>query len=645
MMRVFLCLLLLVPAIVRGQDHPLDPLRKDEIAEATRLLRESGRLPQGARFQMMTLHEPPKAEVLGFRAGAGFRREAFFIAYDRAGNRTFEGVVDLRGRRVVSAEQIPGAQPPLMLDDALMFQGIVRADPAWQAGMRKRGITERGKVQVEMWSAGNFGFPEEEGKRLFRGLAYLRGDSRNPYARPIEGVVAVVDLNARKVLRVIDSGVVPVPQATADADEASAGPLREAPKPLQIVQPAGPGFQIQGNEIRWQKWRFRFAMHPREGLVLYTVGYEDGGKVRPVLYRASLSEMVVPYGDPAPAWFIRNAFDEGEYGVGRLAVPLEARNDLPDNATLLDAVFANESGAGQDARKVLAVYERDGGVLWKHVDYMSNQNQSRRARQLVLSCFAVVGNYDYGFNWVFHQDGALELEVLLTGIMSTKGVPPLGGEHGGHDPYGHLVANGVAAPHHQHFFNYRLDLDVDGTENTVVEQNTAQLPPGPENPHHNAFTMTETPFRREAEAQRTLNLATHRRWRVINPSVKNALGQPVSYLLFTGENAVPLAGPASAVRRRGAFMSSHLWVTPFAPNEQYAAGTYINQSPGGEGLAKWTKANREIENRDVVLWYTFGVTHLPRPEDYPIMPVHKAGFKLMPVGFFSRNPALDVPRQ
>ena len=54
-------------------------------------------------------------------------------------------------------------------------------------------------------------------------------------------------------------------------------------------------------------------MHPREGVVLYRVGYEDDGKLRSILYRASLSEMVVPYGDPAPSWFFRGVFDEGEY--------------------------------------------------------------------------------------------------------------------------------------------------------------------------------------------------------------------------------------------------------------------------------------------------------------------------------------------
>lgn len=630
--------------------HPLDPLSREEIAAASKLLKESGKLPANARFQTIVLNEPPKAEVYAFNAGDSFRREAFFVAYDRANNKTYEGVADLREQRVLSVKEVPGAQPSLMLDDALMFQSIVRADAQWQEAMRKRGITEFGKVQVEMWSAGNFGFPEEQGKRLFRGLSYLREDSKNPYARPIEGVIAVVDMNARKVMKVIDSGVVPVPRATADMDEKSIGQLRDAPRPLQITQPNGVGFEIRGNEIRWQKWRFRYALHPREGLVLYTVGYEDQGKVRPILYRASLSEMVVPYGDPSPGWFIRNAFDEGEFAIGRLAVPMEAKTDVPDNAMLLDAVFANESGGSLDAKRVTGIYERDGGVSWKHVDYMTNQNQSRRARQLVLSIFVVVGNYDYGFNWVFHQDGTLELEALLTGVMATKGVPPLNtnGEHAEHDPYGHVVADGVAAPHHQHFFNFRLDFDVDGRENTVVEQNTETLPQGKNNPYGNAFAMRETPLRREAEAQRQLNLATHRRWRVINPAVKNGLGQPTGYLLFTGENSVPLPGVNSAVRQRAGFMNSHLWVTPFDPGEMYAAGYYVNQnnwqSKAGDGLPKWVKQNRELEKKDVVMWYSFGVTHLPRPEDYPVMPVHKAGFKLVPVSFFTRNPALDVPK-
>jgi primary-amine oxidase len=626
--------------------HPLDPLSQDEIAAAARALRESGKVTPGSRFSTIVLQEPPKAEVLGFKPGDPFSREAFVVVYERGANKTFEAVVDLAQQRVRSWTEIPGVQPPFLVEDTYLAQAILRTDPLWQAAMRKRGITDLNKVTIEAWPAGHYGLPDEDGARLARAFFYDRGDSRMPYAHPIEGVTAVVDLNRTRLVELVDTGVVPVPRGHAGLDENSVGPPRAAPKPLRIVQPEGASFEVRGHEVRWQKWRFRYALHPREGLVLYTAGYEDQGRVRAVLYRAALSEMVVPYADPSAGWFFRNSFDAGELMMGRSALPLEERTDVPDNATLLDAVFARETGRPGEAKRVVALYERDGGVLWKHVDAPTRRNESRRARQLVLSFFTNLGNYEYGFNWVFHQDGALEMEVLLTGVLLTKGAPPLAAGPG--DPegprHGHLVADGLEAVHHQHFFNFRLDLDVDGTNNTVVEHNTEAAPPGPDNPHHNAFVMTETPLRREGEARRRLDLASQRRWRVINPSVRNGLGQPVGYLLVTGENSVPYLGANSWVRRRAAFMDSHLWVTRYAPEERYAAGVYVNQSTGSDGLPKWIAADRPLENQDVVLWYTMGITHLPRPEDWPVMPVHKAGFKLVPYGFFTRNPALDVPK-
>jgi primary-amine oxidase len=645
-------LLLAAAAAVFAQDsaasHPLDPLTRDEMATATQVLKDAGKVTAQSRFSTIVLYEPPKAEVLSFEPGREARREAFAVVYERAANKTFEAVVDVKNKRLVSWKEVPGAQPPLLIEDAMLAQSVVRGDPQWQAAMRKRGVTAFQDVQVEPWSAGNFGFREEAGVRVYKCLSFLRGKGvRNAHARPIEGVVAVVDMNNKRVLKLIDSGVVPVPPATAELDEGSIGKLRLAPRPLQLVQPDGQSFEVNGHEVRWQNWRFRYALHPREGLVLYTVGYEDEGRVRPVLYRAALSEMVVPYGDPGEAWFFRNAFDAGEFGVGRSALQLEAGTDLPANARVFGAVFANEAGGAFEAKDRVALYERDGGVLWKHVDYITNHNESRRARELVLSYFANVGNYEYGFNWVFRQDGALEMEVLLTGIMAAKAVRPTnGGEHGhGADAYSHVVADGVAAVHHQHTFNFRLDFDVDGAgANSVVEQNIVALPPGPKNPYHNAFTMTETVLKRELEAKRRLSLQTGRKWKVVNPSVRNALGQPVGYTLIPGENAVPYAGPKSSVAARAAFMNAHLWVTPYSPDEMYAAGPYINQSKGGEGLPKWVKANRAIENKDVVVWYTMGVNHIPRPEDWPVMPVHRASFKLVPTGFFARNPALDVPK-
>ncbi len=635
------------PLLVAAQDtHPLDPLSKDEIALSTQILKESGKITEASRFATIELHEPPKAEVLTFKPGMPFRREAFVVVYERTANKPFEAIVDLRNKAVISWTEMPGAQPQFLPEEDPLVQSIVRQDPQWQAAIRKRGISEFEKVHIDVWPNGNFGLPDEQGKRLFRCLSYYRGDSKMQYVQPIEGVIAVVDVGAKKVLRLIDTGVVPVPQASADLDEKLVGSRQAPPKPLEIIQPQGASFEIHGHEIRWQNWRFRYALNPREGLVLYMIGYEDQGRVRPILYRASLSEMVVPYGDPSEGWFFRNVFDEGEFGMGVSAVQLEDSTDVPNNATLLSAVFANESGSASEKPRRIALYERDGGTLWKHVDYLTDHNESRRARQLVLSFFTVAGNYDYGFNWVFHQDGTLEMEVLLTGVMSNKGVLPLSAEHDNYtgEPYAHLVADGVAAPHHQHFFNFRLDFDLDGTNNTVVEQNTEALPPGQENPYHNAFVMREMSLRCELEAQRQLNLASNRRWRVINPTVKNALGQPVGYLLLPGENSVPYASPDSSLRKRAAFINSHLWVTQYAQREIYAAGDYVNQSKDGEGLPAWIKQNRLLEDQDIVVWYTMGVTHLPRPEDYPVMPVHKAGFKLAPYSFFMHNPALDVPK-
>lgn len=208
----------------------------------------------------------------------------------------------------------------------------------------------------------------------------------------------------------------------------------------------------------------------------------------------------------------------------------------------------------------------------------------------------------------------------------------------------HVVSPGVAAPHHQHFFNYRLDFDVDGTTNTVYEMDTKMLPPGKDNPYGNAMAVEETPLRSEKAARRDLNLAASRRWIVRNPGVLNALGQPVGYALVPADGTVPYIRPEALVRKRAGFINHHLWVTAYDPDQRYAAGDYPNQSRGWEGLERWTADDAPLEGADVVLWYTFGVTHVPRPEEWPVMPVAKTGFTLLPVGFFSRNPALDLPR-
>ena len=638
--RVFAFLLVCAcPALPALAQHPLDPLSAAEIEAAAAVVAAAPGFPEGGKFATLVLKEPAKADVLAFSAGATAARQAFAIVLDRTHSRTFEAVADVRARRLVSWTEVKGVQPAVLDSEYDVLVGLVKADPRWQDAMKKRGITDFDKVQIDNWAVGQVA-PKFRKMRLLRALSYYKGDQTNFYGRPIEGPIALVDMNAEKVVDFVDTGVRPLPPPSQELDMKSTG-VREAPKPLVISQPNGASFTIAGQEIRWQKWRFRYTMHPREGLVLQQVGYEDDGRLRPILYRAALSEMAVPYGDSDQNWRWRSAFDVGEYGMGRLSSSIEPNTDAPPNATLLDATYASDEGKPYVLKNAVGVYERDGGMLWKHYESYSKTNESRRARDLVVFFIATIGNYDYAINWIFHQDGTLEVDGALTGIMLPKGVKAA--TSGGHGE-GHLVAPNVVAPHHQHFFNFRLDFDVDGPQNSVTEMNTTAMPAGPSNPYLNGMVMKETVLATEGVAGRQLNLPTARTWAVVNPSAHNALGDHTGYILVPGVNSIPYVGPTSEVRRRAGFINHHVWVTRYHDGEVYAGGMYPNQSLGGGGLQSWAANNEPIARQDVVLWYTMGITHIPRPEEWPVMPVTHVGFKLIPAGFFPRNPALDVPK-
>jgi primary-amine oxidase len=619
--------------------HPLEPLSTQEIGEAVRLAEAAGVCPSTCYFPSVSLREPAKAALQG--SHAALPREAMVLMLDREHSTVIELVVSLTTQRVVTHQVIPGAQPLVMIEELDSLPRIVRQDPAWQAAMRRRGITDFETVHVDAWAQGDTEPKAVPGARMLRALSFYPGAATNRYGRPIEGVVALVNMTAGKVERVLDSGVVPLaPDAQDFFDAAWIGPNRTAPKPLVPTQAQGPSFSLSGHAVTWQKWHFRYSLHPREGLVLYDVRYEDQGRLRSILDRAALSEMVVPYGDPDPNWSWRSAFDVGEYGVGRLASPLTRGADVPENATLLDADFADDFGRPYTAKDVVALYERDGGLLWKHYDIVTGRNGARRGRELVITFTTTVGNYDYALSWVFRQDGTLRVETDLTGIMLAKGVAPGATAH---DPYAHLVAPGVAAPHHQHYFIFRLDFDVDGPRNRLVEMNTRALDQGQHNPRDNGIVMETRLLASEAAARRNMSLASARKWAVINASERNSLGQPTGYALVPGENTMPYAWPSCFARLRAGFIDYHVWGTRYSPEELYAAGDYPNQSLRSEGLPKWVQRDANLTDEDVVLWYSMGVTHVPRPEEWPVMPTHRVGFSLVPMGFFARNPALDVP--
>jgi primary-amine oxidase len=629
----------LVPSL--NPSHPLDPLNAAEIDEAVRILAREN-FSGGVRIVSLNLIEPAKSLVEEYKPGAPFERKALAVLLDRDKRSACEVVVDLAGKSVTSVKLLPnGIQPSIMLDEFSECEQTVRRSPLFQAALKKRGVTDADLVMVEPWSAGMYGteLPEDQGLRRMRALCFVRSEPQdNGYARPLDSMVIVVDLYKMEVIRIEEYDIAPVPPEPGNWAREYIPAVRKDLKPLDIVQPEGPSFAVEGNQVAWQKWKFRVGFTSREGLVLHTIGYADEGVERPILYRASICEMVVPYGDPREQYYRKNAFDIGEYGLGMLANSLALGCDCLGVIHYFDFPLVDSHGNVSMLKNVVCLHEEDYGILWKHTDWRSGQSEVRRSRRLSVSFIATVGNYEYGFYWYFYQDGSIQCEIKLTGIMNTTTLAA------GETPaYGMEVAPRLNAPFHQHIFAARLVPSVDGPNNSVVEVNTVGVPTGAANPNGNAFVAEETVFTTEQEAQRKVNSASARFWRVVNPGKKNRLGRPVGYRLVPGENCPPFAQPDAPIMRRAGFTTNNLWVTPYDSSERFAAGDYPNQHPTGDGLPYWTKANRKVNDTEIALWYVFGHNHVPRPEDWPVMPVAMLGFQFRPDGFFERSPAMDVP--
>lgn len=624
--------------------HPLDPLTLEELCRAGDILRRDKRLGETARFPYLMLNEPTKAEVLAHRPGQTFRREAYALVLDRASEETHEAIVDLGTNTILSWTRLDieaRGQAPIMIEEFDSCVDIVRADPDWRAAVARRGLSDADidRIQIDPWSFGHFGDEEKfRGKRLMRGVAFHRGKmTDNGYAHPIEGLVAIIDLNAGKVVELLDDGAdVPVPQVLHNYDTPSLGAPREGLKPLHIVQPEGVSFEIEGWNVRWQNWNFRVGFTPREGLVLHQLGYEDKGRLRPILYRASVTDMGVPYSDNALNHFWKCAFDGGEYGLGRLANQLELGCDCLGAIRYFDFPTVDDCGQPFTLKNAVCMHEEDYGTLWKHYEFRTGVYELRRSRRLVISFFCTVANYDYGFYWYLYQDGTIQLEAKLTGIIQTAAVTP------GKAPAGGLVTPEIYGPTHQHFFSARLDMMVDGLRNSVVETEFSPKPQGEDNVWGNVFNVSSRTLATESEAAREADGARGRYWKIINPNVTNSVGGHPGYKLVAEHNPVILAQPESPMGRRAGFAQKHLWVTPYDPQERYGSGEFPNQNPG-DGLPVWTQKDRAIEDEDIVVWHTFGHTHVCKPEDFPVMPVMYVGFKLMPNGFFDGNPAMDLP--
>jgi len=618
--------------------RPLDPLSVPEMERAVALVREHPRFRPAMRFGLVALAEPTKQEL---RAGAPPDRAAEVVLLDADRESAVRLRVNLATGACTPWERLDGLQPRMIDHEYVDVELISKQDPRVHEALRRRGIgaDRHHLVQIDPWSAGNFGEPEENERRIARGLFFLRAEEDdNAYAHPIDGLSTIVDLHRREVVAVEDDAVLPIPREPGNYAAQYQERWRQDLRPLEIVQAEGPSFRVDGWQVSWQNWSFRVGFNQREGLVLHQVAYDDGGDVRPVLHRASIAELTVPYGDASFIQRRKNAFDVGEYGLGVLANSLELGCDCLGEIHYFDVAYVDPQGEIRHKPNTICLHEEDDGILWKHHDMRTGKTDVRRSRKLVISFIATVGNYEYGFYWSFFQDGTIELEVKATGIVQTGFVA-----EGEQPEHGTRLGPNLYAPHHQHFFCARLDTTIDGDRNQVTEVDTVADPTGPENPMGNAFRAERRTFETETEARRDIDLDRARFWLIESAERTNAHGSPTAFKLAPGDNCRPFARPDSAIAQRAGYMWHHLWVTPWAEDERHPAGEFPNQHPGGDGLPRWTESGRSVRGTDIVVWYVMGQHHIVRPEDWPVMPVARCSFALRPAGFFDRNPALDVP--
>ncbi|GBL21536.1 copper methylamine oxidase [Acidimicrobiaceae bacterium] len=632
---------------VASRGHPLDPLSKVELESLVGGLRRDGVIDHRHLIAMIQVEEPSKSELAEFRQGKDVDRAARVTVLDRSTGKVSEIVVTIGlddSCRVVSNKIIEGAKAPVLSVESEMAIAAAKSDPRVIEALRSRGITDLDSVKMETWPIGAQ-IPKflDDGRRIiWTPMWHKPTPEANFYAHPISGLHALIDIDSGAVLAVENDQQIAVPQTPGPYRQSQTGANIEL-KPLEIKQPEGVSFSVEGFKISWERWNLRVGFCQREGLVIHDVWFDDEGKPRKIAHRLSIAELVIPYGDPSQGAYRKNAFDTGEFGLGNYTNSLTLGCDCLGEIVYLDVAVAKPDGSVREIKNAICMHEEDFGILWKHVDVDGNV-EVRRGRRFVVSSIVTINNYEYGYFWYFYQDGSIEFEAKLTGIVLTLADTP-GKPH----PSATELEPGLWAPYHQHILCARLDLDIDGggdeiagIHNTVIEVDSFAHELGPKNIYGGAYETSETVLGRELEAKRVVDPFKSRFWKIINPNRKNHMGKPVGYKLVPGHTTFPLALPESTIGKRAGFMYQHLWVTKNETAERYPAGDYPYQHAGGAGLPEWTQANREIENTDVVLWHVFGTNHIPRTEDWPVMPVERTGFHLKPSGFFSRSPAIDV---
>ncbi|KAM0417119.1 hypothetical protein ACHAPT_012895 [Fusarium lateritium] len=638
------------------QPHPLDPLSCEELTDAAALVRAAS-LAGVVKFNSITLLEPTKSVYTAFRDSGGPRpeRRALAVVISRKTHQVSEVTVNLGSQRVEAWRDLKDVMPILTLEDLDVIERIARVNPAVIAACHEIGITDMSKVFFDGWAIGyddRWGFE----RRLQQALPYYRDSpSDNQYAHPLDFNV-VADTEREEILavdiRTVNGQRTPFPREQHNyLPEFIGQDYRYDLKPIHITQPEGVSFHMNGNEIEWAGLKMHIGFNYREGLVLSDVRIRDPNledQERNIFARLSVVEMFVPYGCPKEPHHRKHAFDIGEYGSGYMANSLKLGCDCKGAIHYLDAAMVTGDGQPMDIKNAVCIHEEDNGLLYKHTDFRDGRVISARDRKLVISQILTAANYEYAFYHTFTLDGTYKLEVKLTGLLNTYCLHPTEAA----EPYGTRVAKGIDAQNHQHIFSLRIDPEIDGPHNSVIQSDAVQsdAPTGSEaNPHGNGFLAKKTVLRTALEGAVSYCHETSRTWDIVNPNLFNeASGKPVGYKIVNSSCPAMLAKDDSIIAKRGAFAKKALWVLPYAEDQRFPAGSYVCQSTGeahseNETITEWVQRNGAIENTDIVCYVQFGLTHFPRPEDFPIMPAEPVGVMVRASHFFKKNPALWVP--
>ncbi|EXJ78186.1 hypothetical protein A1O3_09347 [Capronia epimyces CBS 606.96] len=662
--------------MAKSIQHPLNPLDPAEVRKACQLLKQHlGLSTDQIRFKVVDLAEPPKSLVLVYLQDPSvdkgtpprpIDRKARVYYHARGSQLLGKAVVNITAGAVEENAELADVQGPVDWVEFDLVQTACNSHPAVLAEVAKLKLPPGAKVINDPWAYGTDDAAER--RRLFQCYMYivLNDDPQaNHYSLPAP-FAPIFDAHTLELVDLqrlpLDDGaevdqetqpwtpVQPVEYSKNLLDKQS---FRADLKPLQIVQPEGPSFSITGRTVHWQKWTFQLGWTIREGPVLHDVRY-DG---RRLFYRVAMSEMTVPYGDPRSPYHRKQAFDLGDSGFGLTSNTLTLGCDCLGHIAYFDGINVSGTGEPISMPNVVCMHEIDQGIGWKHTNVRNGMSSVVRDRQLVVQCTATVANYEYILGFVLDQAANLHVEVKATGIVSTM---PTRAKS---SPWGTVVAPGVLAANHQHLFCLRVDPNLDGdgdgdgegggdgdgmsktgSGNTIVYDDCIPVRDEPDlDPFGCGFRVHTTPITKPGGYD--LDLTKARTFRIINPSrINRVSNKPVGYKLHASPSQMLMMGPHTFNYKRGIFTSKPVWVTKYRDDELWAAGEFTNQSREDTGLAVWSARDEGIENQDVVLWHTFGVTHVTRPEDFPVMPHEKFTVSLKPTSFFDSNPSNDVPR-